>query len=87
MFTDDRIVLEREHHTGKISKGWRVRRYSFGKVTMQHLRSGNSKTGVIDDFGNIVDCDSYLVSTYAVQHETIVPFYSVSAPPHYNKSH
>lgn len=54
MHTTDRFEIERDS-SNRIAKGWRITRYSFGRCTIQHLRTGRSNTGVIDDFGNVVD--------------------------------
>jgi hypothetical protein len=70
----DRFVLSRDSK-GKIYKGWRVTRYSFGRCTIQHLRTGASKTGVVDCFGNVIGADSYMISDYAREWETLVEFY------------
>ena len=71
----DRFELMRDS-SNKVKKGWRIERFiSLGVAIIQHLRSGESKTGVIDDFGNIIDCHHYLVTDYAYNNEEIVPFY------------
>ena len=71
----DRFELAR-YEGGRVSKGWRVTRYTFGHCTMQHLRTGASKTGVIDCFGNIQSVDSYMISEYSRDNETLVEFYA-----------
>lgn len=71
----DRFELSRDKG-GRVSKGWRVTHYSFGRCTMQHLRTGASKTGVMDCFGNIQSADSYMISEYSRDNETLVEFYA-----------
>lgn len=73
--TIDRFVLEKDSDGRRVKKGWRVQRYSFGHTVIQHLRTGASRTGVIDDFGNIQYATSYLHAAYAFDHEELVPFY------------
>ena len=68
---------------GRVTKGWRVTRYSFGALTVQHLRSGQSKTGVVDCFGDVVyplnDIHAWRMDT-----DEIVPFYLEGClPPHF----
>ena len=70
----DRFELSRDN-SGKVNKGWRITRYSFGHCTIQHLRKGDSKTGVIDCFGNIVGADTYLISNYSREWEILVEYY------------
>lgn len=73
--TIDRFVLSQDSSGKRVKKGWRLTRYSFGIVTIQHLRTGACKTGVIDDFGDITPGNTYLQATYAFDNEEIVPFY------------
>lgn len=73
--TIDRFELSRDSGN-RVKKGWRVTRYTFGHVTCQHLRTGASKTGVIDDFGGIQSTSTYIHSEYAFNHEELVPFYA-----------
>lgn len=55
MFINDRFEIKRDAGN-RVSKGWRVTRWiSSGAVTIQHLRTGRSKTGIVDNFGNVVD--------------------------------
>ena len=73
--TKDRFVLE-TYPNGTVIKGWRLERYSFGYATIQHLRSGRSYTGVIDDFGNVI-YPANDIHGWAMDTEELVPFYKV----------
>lgn len=82
MFTIDRFET-RPRVYNRVSAGWRVQRYSFGMVTVQHLRSGRSNTGVIDDFGNVIYPANF-IHTWRMNTEEIVPFYlDGMLPPHW----
>lgn len=72
--TKDRFVLETCNHSGRVVKGWRLERYSFGRAIIQHLRSGRSYTGVIDDFGNVI-YPANDIHPWQMDTEEIVPYY------------
>lgn len=81
--TNDRFETRHREISGRVTAGWRVTRYSFGYVTVQHLRSGRSKTGVIDCFGNVIYPENNIHS-WRIATEEIVPFYeSERIPPHW----
>lgn len=50
----DRFETQPRDNGGRVKAGWRITRYTFGRMTIQHLRTGRSHTGSDDGFGNIV---------------------------------
>lgn len=69
----DRFETAPRDGGGRVTQGWRVTRYAFGGMTIQHLRSGRSHTGVDDGFGNVVYPDN---PYYRAESDALVPFYS-----------
>ena len=70
----DRFVLSKEWNTQRVTKGWRIERYSMGSIVMQHLRTGRAFVGVTDCFGDIVRPEND-IHPWFMETEEIVPFY------------
>lgn len=81
--TIDRFETAPRDNGGRVTKGWRITRYTWGACTIQHLRSGRSCTGVVDDHGEIV-YPLNDIHPLRMQWEDIVPFYREGMlPPHW----
>lgn len=76
----DRFETQPRDAGGRVTAGWRITRYAFGAVTIQHLRTGRSHSGVDDGYGNIVYPDN---AYYRSEADELVPFYPVAHPPHH----
>lgn len=67
----DRFETRPRDSGGRVSAGWRITRYTFGRMTIQHLRTGRSHTGSDDGFGNIV----YGMGDARMPHDDIIDFH------------
>lgn len=82
-YTNDRFETRPRDSGNRVTAGWRVTRYSFGSVVVQHLRYGRSKTGVIDCFGEIVYPENN-IHPWRMETEETIPFYrDGNLPPHW----
>lgn len=62
--------ITQRYQSGRPRKSWTVTYWgSSGRVTIHNNRTQRSKTGVVDDFGNVVDADSWMASRYRWDHE------------------
>lgn len=81
--TIDRFETAPRDNGGRVKKGWRITRYSFGACTVQHLRTGRSCSGVVDDHGNVI-WPANNVTRWQLESEELVPFYREGClPPHW----
>lgn len=68
----DRFETTPRDSGGRVHQGWRITRYAFGALTIQHLRSGRSHTGADDGYGNVIyPANPY----YRSDADELVPFY------------
>lgn len=70
----DRFETQPRDAGGRITAGWRITRYAFGTVSMQHLRTGRSHTGADDGFGNIVQQPARML-TYYLHTDDLLEYY------------
>lgn len=83
----DRFETRPRDGGGRVSAGWRLTRYTFGACSIQHLRTGRSNTGVVDDFGNVIDIGGTCPPYGRLAHDELVPFYLAGhLPPHWQPS-
>lgn len=66
----DRFETRPRDTGNRVTAGWRITRYTFGVMTIQHLRTGRSHTGADDGFGNITYGGDARLS-----HDELLDFY------------